>query len=115
MILTLQSDSINMARSKGISPRRVLWVHALRMSILSLMTSVALQMSALIGGTVIVEQFFGPKGIGERLIFAIQQNDLLVIQLIAAILVVFVVVANLIVDLLYSVVDPRIRLARSLG
>ena len=115
MILTLQSDAINMARSKGISPRRVLWVHALRMSILSLMTSVALQMSALIGGAVVVEQFFGPKGIGERLIFAIQANDLLVIQFIAVILSVFVVLANLIVDLLYSVVDPRIRLARSLA
>ena len=115
MVLTLQSDAINMARAKGISPRRVLWVHALRMSILSLMTSVALQMSALIGGTVVVEQFFGPKGIGERLIFAIQQNDLLVIQAIVAILVVFVVLANLVVDLLYSVVDPRIRMARSLG
>ena len=47
MILALQSDAINMARAKGISPRRVLWVHALRMSILSLMTSVALQMAAL--------------------------------------------------------------------
>ncbi len=115
MILTLQSDSINMARSKGISPRRVLWRHALRMSILTLMTSVALSMSALIGGTVIAEQFFGPKGIGERLLFAIQQNDLLVIQGIVAILVVTVVVANLVVDLLYSVVDPRIRLARSIA
>ena len=115
MILTLQSDAINMSRSKGISPRRVLWVHVLRMSILSLMTSVALQMAALIGGTLVVEQFFGPKGIGERLIFAIQANDLLVIQFIAVVLAVFVVVANLIVDLLYSVVDPRIRLARSLG
>jgi peptide/nickel transport system permease protein len=115
MILTLQSDSINMARSKGISPRRVLWRHALRMSILTLITSVALQMSALIGGTVIAEQFFGPRGIGDRLLFAIQQNDLLVIQAIVAILVVAVVLANLIVDLLYSVVDPRIRLARSLG
>jgi peptide/nickel transport system permease protein len=115
MILTLQSDAINMARSKGISPRRVLWVHALRNSILSLMTSVALSMSALIGGTVVVEQFFGPKGIGERLLFAIQQNDLLVIQAIVVILVVFVVFCNLIVDLLYAVVDPRIRLARSLG
>ena len=51
MILTLQSDAINMARSKGISPRRVLWVHALRMSILTLMTSVALSLAALIGGT----------------------------------------------------------------
>ncbi|CAN5795534.1 MAG: ABC transporter permease [Ilumatobacteraceae bacterium] len=115
MILSLQSDAVNMARAKGISPRRVLWVHALRMSILSLMTSVALQMAALIGGTVVVEQFFGPKGIGERLLFAIQQRDLLVIQAIVAILVVFVVLANLLVDLLYSVVDPRIRLARSLG
>ncbi len=115
MILTLQSDAINMARSKGISPRRVLWVHALRNSILSLMTSVALSMSALIGGTVVIEAFFGPKGIGERLLFGIQQNDLLVIQAITAILVVFVVVCNFIVDLLYSVVDPRIRVARSIG
>lgn len=115
MILTLQGDAINMARSKGISPRRVLWVHALRMSILTLMTSVALSLAALIGGTLVVETFFGPKGIGERLVFAIQQNDLLVIQAIVAVLVVVVVVGNLIVDLLYSVVDPRIRLARSLG
>jgi peptide/nickel transport system permease protein len=115
MILALQSDSVLMARSKGISPNRVLWVHALRMSILSLMTSVALQMSALIGGAVVVEQFFGPKGIGDRLIFAFQQNDLLVIQAIAAVLVVVVVFANFVVDLLYAVVDPRIRLARSLG
>ncbi len=115
MILTLQSDSILMARSKGISPNRVLWVHALRMSILSLMTSVALQMSALIGGAVVVEQFFGPKGLGDRLVFAFQQNDLLVIQAIAAVLVVVVVFANFVVDLLYAVVDPRIRLARSLG
>ena len=91
MILALQSDAISMARAKGISPRRVLWVHVLRMSILTLMTSVALSMAALIGGTVVIEAFFGPKGIGERLLFAIQQNDLLVIQAIVAILVVTVV------------------------
>ena len=103
-----------MARAKGISPNRVLWVHALRMSMLSLMTSVALQMAALLGGAVVAEQFFGPKGIGDRLVFAVQQNDLLVIQAIAAVLVVIVVFANLVVDLLYAVVDPRIRLARSL-
>jgi peptide/nickel transport system permease protein len=115
MISALQSDSVIMARAKGISPRRVLWVHALRMSLLSLMTSVALQMAALIGGAVIAEQFFGPKGIGDRLVFAIQQNDLLVVQAIAALIAVFVVLANLVVDLLYAVVDPRIRVARSLG
>jgi len=115
MILALQSDSVIMARAKGISPRRVLWVHALRTSILSLMTSVALQMSALFGGAVVAETFFGPRGIGDRLIFAIQQNDLLVIQAITAILTIAVVLANVAVDLLYAVVDPRIRMARSLG
>jgi peptide/nickel transport system permease protein len=115
MIGTLQSDSLIMARAKGISPRRILWVHALRMSMLSLMTSVALQMAALLGGAVIAEQFFGPKGLGDRLVFAIQQNDLLVIQAIAAFITVFVVLANFVVDLLYAVVDPRIRVARSLG
>ncbi|MBA3288582.1 MAG: ABC transporter permease [Acidimicrobiia bacterium] len=115
MILTLQSDAVMMARAKGISPQRVLWVHALRASILSLMTSVALQMSALLGGAVVAEQFFGPKGLGERLLIALQQNDLLIIQAITAIITVFVVFANFLVDLLYAVVDPRIRLARTLG
>ncbi len=115
MILALQSDSVLMARSKGISPQSVLWVHALRPSLLSLMTSVALQMSALLGGAVVAETFFGPKGIGDRLIFAIQQNDLLVVQAITAIVTIAVVLANFIVDLLYAVVDPRIRAARSLG
>mgnify|MGYP001818635136 CR=1 FL=1 len=80
MSLTLQSDFIMLAKAKGVSPRRVLWVHALRASILSLITSVALQTAALIGGAVVAEQFFGPKGIGDRLVFAIQQNDILIIQ-----------------------------------
>ncbi len=62
MIQSLQGDSVMMARSKGLSPRRVLWVHALRMSILVLMTSVALQMSALIGGTVVDRDVLRPQG-----------------------------------------------------
>ncbi len=60
MSLTLQSDYIMLAKAKGISPRRVLWGHALRGSVLSLVTSVALQTAALVGGAVIAEQFFGP-------------------------------------------------------
>ena len=113
MILTLQSDFIMLARAKGISPRRVLWVHALRMSMLSLITSVALQMSALIGGAVIAEQFFGPKGIGDRLVFADpaerpprRPGDHRRARRRSSSL------ANLVVDLLYAVVDPRIRVAR---
>jgi peptide/nickel transport system permease protein len=115
MNLTLQSDFIMLAKAKGVAPGRVLWVHALRASVLSLVTSVALQSSALIGGAVISETFFGPKGIGERLVFAIQGNDILIIQAITAVLVVGVVFFNLLVDLLYAVIDPRIRHMRQLG
>jgi peptide/nickel transport system permease protein len=115
MNLTLQSDFIMLAKAKGVSPRRILWRHALRASVLSLITSVALQLAALVGGAVISEQFFGPRGIGDRLVFAIQQNDILIIQAITAVLVAGVVFFNLVVDLLYAVVDPRIRHARQLG
>lgn len=113
MILTLQSDFIMLARAKGMSPSRILWKHALRASILSLITSVALQMSGLVGGAVIAEQFFGLAGIGTRLVFAVQANDILVIQAITAVLVVVVVFVNLLVDLLYAVIDPRIRHMRA--
>lgn len=112
MILTLQSDFIMLARAKGMSPSRILWRHALRASVLSLVTSVALQVSSLVGGAVIAEQFFGLAGIGTRLVFAVQTNDILVIQAITAVLVVTVVAVNLLVDLLYAVIDPRIRHAR---
>ena len=115
MNLTLQSDYIMLAKAKGVPPSRVLWGHALRGSVLVLMTSVALQIAALVGGAVIVEQFFGPRGIGDRLVFAIQQNDILIIQAITAVLVVAVVFFNLVVDMLYAVVDPRIRHARKMG
>ena len=115
MIMTLQSDFIMLARAKGMSPKRILWGHALRASVLSLITSVALQLSGLVGGAVIAEQFFGFAGIGTRLVFAVQQNDILVIQAITAVLVVTVVAVNLLVDLLYAVVDPRIRHARAIA
>jgi peptide/nickel transport system permease protein len=115
MNITLQSDFITLAKAKGVSPRRILWRHALRASVLSLITSVALQLAALVSGAVVAEQFFGPRGIGDRLVFAIQQNDILIIQAITAVLVVGVVLFNLVVDLLYAVVDPRIRHARQLG
>ncbi len=114
MVLTLQSDFVTLAKAKGISPGRILWVHALRASVLSLITGIALQLGALISGSIIAEQFFGPRGLGDRLVFAIQQNDLLTLQAIAVVIVAIVVFANLVVDLLYAVVDPRIRAARAL-
>jgi len=115
MIMTLQSDFINLARAKGVSPSRVLWVHALRSSVLSLITSVALQISSLVSGAVVAEQFFSVGGLGFRLVEAVQANDILVIQAITAVIVAVVVFANVIVDLLYSVVDPRIRQMRAMA
>jgi peptide/nickel transport system permease protein len=115
MIATLQSDYIMLARAKGMSPTRVLWGHALRGSVLSLLTSVALNVGALIGGAVVVEQIFSLPGVGLRLIQSVQSNDLLTLQAITAVLAVAVVLANFAVDLLYAVIDPRIRHARALS
>jgi peptide/nickel transport system permease protein len=115
MIGTLQSDYIMLARAKGMSPSRVLWGHALRGSVLSLLTSVALNVGGLIGGAVVIEQIFSLPGVGLRLVESVQTNDLLTLQAIAAVLAVAVVLANFVVDLLYAAIDPRIRHARALS
>jgi peptide/nickel transport system permease protein len=115
MIGTLQSDFIMLARAKGMSPSRVLWGHALRGSVLSLLTSVALNVGGLIGGAVVIEQIFSLPGVGLRLVESVQTNDLLTLQAIAAVLAVGVVLANFVVDLLYAAIDPRIRHARALS
>jgi peptide/nickel transport system permease protein len=115
MIATLQSDFITLASAKGVSPQRVLWRHALRNSLFSVLTSVGLQIGGLVGGAIIVEQFFNMNGMGTLLVGAILAKDLFVVQSVVAILVAVVVIANLVIDLLYAVVDPRIRQMRKLG
>ncbi|MEO5724008.1 MAG: ABC transporter permease, partial [Ilumatobacteraceae bacterium] len=115
MVLTLQSDFITLATAKGVSPRHVLWGHALRNSLFSVLTSIGLQLGGLIGGAIIVEQYFNMKGMGTLLISSILSKDLFVVQSLVALLVAVVVVANLAVDLLYAVIDPRIRQMRALG
>jgi peptide/nickel transport system permease protein len=115
LVNTLQSDFIVMARAKGLSPARILWRHALRSSLFSIMTSVALQFGGILGGAVVVEQIYALPGMGLLLFQAVQQKDLLVVQACAALFALAVVIINFIVDLLYAVVDPRIRHARALG
>ena len=109
MIATLQENYILAARAKGLSDRFILARHALRPSSLSLMTIVGINFGALLGGTVVIETLFAIPGIGFRLINAINQRDILVIQGITVFVAVVYVVINTIVDLLYAVVDPRIR------
>ena len=115
MVMTLQADFVTLASAKGVSPRRVLWVHALSNSLFSLLTSVGLQVSGIVGGAIVVEQFFDLDGMGTMLVSAILSKDLFIVQSTAAVLVFSVVIVNLIVDLLYGVLDPRIRHARALA
>jgi len=109
MIATLKENYILSARAKGLSDSYILVRHALRPSSLSLMTIVGLNFGALLGGTVVIETLFAIPGLGFRLINAIYQRDILVIQGITVFVAVVYVVINTVVDLLYAVVDPRIR------
>jgi peptide/nickel transport system permease protein len=113
MIQTLQEDFITMAKSKGISPSRVLWRHALRPSSLTLLTVAGLNVGALIGGAVIVEVIFSLPGIGTLLFEAIQARQFIALQSLVALIAVSYVIINVLIDVLYGVIDPRIRHARS--
>jgi peptide/nickel transport system permease protein len=115
MVQTLQADFVTLASAKGVPPRRVLWGHALRNSLFSLVTSVGVQLGALIGGAIVAETFFDLDGMGSMLVVAILGKDLFTVQSVSAILVATVVLVNLGIDLLYAVIDPRIRQARALA
>jgi peptide/nickel transport system permease protein len=109
MIRTLQEDFILSARSKGLSDQYILFRHALRPSSLSLMTIVGISFGALLGGTVVIETLFAIPGLGFSLINAINGRDILLIQGITVFIAVMFIIINTVVDLLYAVLDPRIR------
>jgi len=109
MIATLQEDYIAMARAKGLKPSRILLVHALKPSSLTLVTVTGINIGRLIGGTVIVESIFALPGIGRLLLSAIFTRDLIILQGVVLIVAVGYVLINFVVDLLYAVLDPRIR------
>lgn len=107
----LQSDFIRFARIKGISQRSVIFRHALKNASLPILTFSASQFGLLIAGAVSVEVIFGWPGIGGAMVDAISQFDYSVIQAVALVVVLLFVIINLIVDVLYGWLDPRIRLA----
>jgi peptide/nickel transport system permease protein len=109
MTATLREDYIAMAEAKGQSPTRILLRHALRPSMFSLMTLVGLTTAAAIGGSVVVEVIFGLPGIGRLLIDSITRRDVIVLQGVVAFIGVGYVVLNGFVDILYGVLDPRVR------
>jgi peptide/nickel transport system permease protein len=108
LISTLQEDFITMARSKGLSDRRIMWRHALRPSSISLLASAGVTIGSLIAGTFVVELLLQMPGLGYQLISAVNQDDYTVVQGITLFVAVAIVIINFIFDFLFTIVDPRI-------
>jgi peptide/nickel transport system permease protein len=102
-------DYITTAQAKGLGPWQVLVRHAFRNSSFGLITVVGLNLGTLIGGTVIIEQIFALPGIGQLMLQAINTRDFVVVQACVLVFAIVAVLANLVADLLYAVLDPRIR------
>ena len=109
MIATLQEDYIALAKAKGLKPARILFVHALKPSSLTLVTVTGINIGRLLGGTLIVESIFALPGIGRLLVGAIYTRDLVILQGVVLLVACGFVIVNFIVDMLYAVLDPRIR------
>ena len=109
MLDVLGEDYIRTATAKGLSRRRVILRHALRAALTPATTQFGIDVGILLGGTVVVEQIFGLPGLGFLAVQSIVTQDLPVIIAIVTLASAFVVVANLVVDVLYAVLDPRVR------
>jgi peptide/nickel transport system permease protein len=109
MLDNLNQDYVRTARAKGLSEKVVVLVHVLRNSMIPVVTVIALGLPAIFGGAIITEQVFSVNGIGGQLIGAIQANDLPTVQTLTFMFAILIVFFNLIADVLYGILDPRIR------
>jgi peptide/nickel transport system permease protein len=108
---TMGEDYIRTARSKGISERRVLYRHAVRSALTPVVSQLGIDLGALLGGVLVVEQVFGLGGLGQETVTSISQGDQPVVIGFVIIASVFVVVSNLVVDMSYAALDPRVRIS----
>ena len=113
VIATLKEDYVMMATSKGITNRRILWKHVLRPSSTTLLTSAALNMGALIGGTIVIEIIFNLPGFGYEIAAAIVQRQVVALQTLIAIVSFIYVFFNSMVDVVANIIDPRTRERRA--
>ena len=109
MLDNLNQDYVRTARAKGLNERVVVMVHVLRNSMIPVVTVIALGVPAIFGGAIITEQVFKVNGIGQLLITAIQANDLPMVQTLTFMFAILIVLFNLIADIMYGILDPRIR------
>jgi peptide/nickel transport system permease protein len=109
LIDVLESDYIVAARARGLSERQVIWRHGLKNAAIPVLTILGLQVVALLGGAVIIEQVFAIPGVGNLAISSVSRRDVIMIQGIVVLTALVVVAVNLVVDLLYGLVNPRAR------
>jgi peptide/nickel transport system permease protein len=109
MLEIMNEDFLRTARAKGLKERKIVYRHGLRAASTPILTQFGIDVGVLIGGAVITEQVFGLPGLGYTAVHAIEQQDLPVIIGIVLVAAAGVVVANILVDLLYAVLDPRVR------
>ena len=104
-------DYVRTARAKGLGERRVMWVHVLRNAAIPIVTHVMASLPALLIGAFLLERFFGIPGIGREVILAVERSDFPVIKAITVYVAVATMVFNLLTDLMYQALDPRVKLA----
>src|SRR6266540_4293654 len=109
LLSVLAHDYVRTARAKGLGPQAVIGNHALRNGLIPVLTVIGLNLGTLLGGAVVAETVFTRPGLGRLMLDAISARDYPVIQGVVVVSVLFVVVLNLLVDVLYSAVDPRVR------
>ncbi|MGH2942424.1 MAG: ABC transporter permease, partial [Solirubrobacteraceae bacterium] len=109
MLQALQSDYVRTARAKGLSERKVVLKHAMRNALTPVITLGALEFGTLVSGAVLTEQIFTIPGFGKLIVDAVVNRDYAVVQAVVLVTATAYIVINLLVDLLYSVIDPRIR------
>ena len=109
----LREDFVRTARAKGLSARQTLWRHVLRNAFVPVLTVMGLQFANLIAGTVVIENVFSLPGLGRLVFQAIANRDLLIVRNVVMLLAAAVIVINFVVDVLYAVIDPRLRLHAS--
>jgi peptide/nickel transport system permease protein len=107
---TMSEDYIRTARAKGLTKRKVIFKHTLRATLTPLVTLSGLDLAGLLGGTIITEKVFNFNGVGKMSVDAIQRHDLALVVGIVLLIAAIVIIANIVVDLLYAVIDPRVRL-----
>ncbi len=109
MLDALQQDYIRTARAKGVSERSILFKHALRNALIPFVTSVGIMAGYLLGGAIVIEQVFAIPGLGRLILGAIAERNYPLVQATILVVTVAFVLINFVVDLLYAIIDPRVR------